>query len=135
MSALTPGTMRLVAALSSATGAPLFEASISLVTPSVANLREHFAQKAKRASAHRKAGYLLTAKLGPLNGRRLLVVLTRSAPRAVDDDNLASLLKNLRDGVADRLGIDDRDEAVVWHVQQEKGSPRVRVSVWRLGDA
>lgn len=60
------------------------------------------------------------------------VTLTRIAPRALDDDNLRGALKATRDGVADALGIDDRDARVEWRYTQERGNPRtyaVRVTV------
>lgn len=112
--------------------APSFCVTTEIVTPSVANLREHFAQKAKRASGHREAGYLMTKGFkGPF--RRALVILTRHAPRLVDSDNLAALLKNVRDGVADGLQVDDRDPSVIWHTQQVKAkTAAVSVSVWVL---
>jgi hypothetical protein len=52
------------------------------------------------------------------------VELTRIAPRALDDDNLRGALKAVRDGVADVLGIDDRDPRVVWDYEQAHGAPR-----------
>ena len=132
---IAPNTesMRLASALQRAAIAPASHyAYVELVTPSVANLREHFAQKAKRASGHRKAGYLMTKGFkGPF--RRALVILTRHAPRLVDSDNLAALLKNVRDGVADGLQVDDRDPSVIWHTQQVKAkTAAVSVSVWVL---
>ena len=126
-------SMRLARALSDATlCAPDHCVTIDLVTPSVANLREHFAQKAKRASGHRKVGYLMTKGFKGLF-RRALVILTRHAPRLVDSDNLAALLKNVRDGVADGLQVDDRDPSVIWHTQQVKAkTAAVSVSIWVL---
>ena len=133
MSGPTEETLRLARALLNGTfGAPAHCASVDLVTPSVANLREHFAQKAKRASGHRKAGYLMARGFaGGFN--RALVILTRHAPRLVDSDNLAALLKNVRDGVADGLQVDDRDPSVIWHTQQVKAkTAAVSVSIWVL---
>jgi hypothetical protein len=65
----------------------------------------------------------------------LEVHLTRIAPRELDDDNLRGALKSTRDGVADALGIDDRDPRVRWGYGQERGKVReyaVRVEVARL---
>jgi len=126
-------SMRLADALTKAVERePTFSVTADLVTPSVANLREHFAQKAKRASGHRKAGYLMARGFaGGFN--RALVILTRHAPRLVDSDNLAALLKNVRDGVADGLQVDDRDPSVIWHTQQVKAkTAAVSVSIWVL---
>lgn len=54
-----------------------------------------------------------------------LVVLTRLSPRELDTDNVIGGLKAVRDGVADALGIDDRDPRVEWIYAQEK--------TWRRG--
>lgn len=86
---------------------------------SVANLREHWAAKAKRTKAHRTAA--LAIKPHPLP---CVVTLTRIAPRALDDDNLRSAFKALRDGIADRLGIADNDPRVEWRYAQERGKPK-----------
>ena len=51
------------------------------------------------------------------------VRIIRIAPRGLDDDNLASSLKALRDGVARALGIDDRDPCVRYVVDQRRGEP------------
>jgi hypothetical protein len=55
------------------------------------------------------------------------VVLTRITPsaRGLDDDNLGSSFKAIRDEVAAWLGIDDRDPRVRWRCEQEKGAPKV----------
>lgn len=49
------------------------------------------------------------------------VILTRVAPRPLDDDNLAYAFKSIRDGVADSLGCRDNDPRVVWTYTQRKG--------------
>ena len=50
------------------------------------------------------------------------VTMTRLSAGTPDDDNLRSALKSVRDGIADRLGIDDRDPRVSWAYAQEKCS-------------
>lgn len=60
------------------------------------------------------------------------VTLTRIAPRALDGDNLQNAFKAIRDGIADRLGVDDRDSRVTWQYGQERGQPRqyaVRIKI------
>jgi hypothetical protein len=55
---------------------------------------------------------------------RALVRLTRvhaSRSRGLDDDNLRSALKAVRDGVADALGVDDRDPRLSFHYHQRPG--------------
>ena len=96
-------------------------------TYSLTNIRLHWAAKAKRAKAQRNAAILVRGHAVPCT-----VILTRVAPRLLDDDNLRGALKSVRDGVADRLGVDDRDPRVAWEYKQEKGKPKeyaVRVSV------
>ncbi|HXB28079.1 MAG TPA: hypothetical protein VNV25_25340 [Gemmatimonadaceae bacterium] len=66
---------------------------------------------------------LLTA---PLRGMSLpvRVTLTRVAPRQLDDDNNQGACKNVRDGIADALGVDDRTPLVIWVYEQRRGKPR-----------
>lgn len=96
---------------------------------SVANMREHWATKAKRVKAHRQAARLsVGARLMPREGT-LVVTLTRVAPRALDTDNLASALKATRDGVADALDVADNDPRIDWRCTQMRGAAR-EYAVW-----
>lgn len=83
---------------------------------SVANRREHWSVRARRTKAHRMAALAVPAHPLPC-----VVTLTRIAPRKLDDDNLASGFKALRDGIADRLGVDDGDARVRFVYRQERG--------------
>lgn len=103
---------------------------IPMKLPSVANLREHWAAKARRAKEHRRLGFTFGNLY--LRGIALpcVVRIVRVAPRALDSDNLSSACKNLRDGLADAIGVDDRDPRVMWEYGQEKGKvAKVRVEV------
>jgi hypothetical protein len=95
---------------------------LPLRTVSLANQREHWGKKARRAKSERQAAYLLTN--GKLPTPPCVVKLVRVAPRGLDDDNLRGSMKSIRDGVADRLGIDDRDPSVVWEYDQQRGKPK-----------
>lgn len=86
---------------------------------SVANLREHWGKKAARAKKHRESAILV-----PKHALPCRVTMMRIAPRNLDDDNLASAFKNLRDGIADRLGVKDNDPRVEWRYLQNKGKPK-----------
>lgn len=92
------------------------------------NTRGHWRGKAARVKAQRAAMIALPSSL-PIP---CIVTMTRIAPRALDDDNLQGAFKAVRDGIADRLGIDDRDPRVRWLYSQERGRPReyaVRIQV------
>lgn len=100
--------------------------------PSVANLREHPMAKAKRAKAQRMVGRVLAGVLNSSHKGRWIFILTRIAPRQLDSDNLASCFKSLRDGIADRMGINDGDSRIIWHYEQVPGPAVVKFEGWRL---
>lgn len=93
---------------------------LPLRTVSLANQREHWRKRHRRTKAERQAAFLATPKLTP----PCVVTLTRIAPRALDDDNLRGAFKAIRDGVADRLGVNDADPAVSWRYDQRRGKPK-----------
>ena len=94
---------------------------IPIRTISEANVREHWAKRAKRSKQQRGLAQLLVE--GAL-GQRVIyggtVTLVRLGPRRLDPDNLAGSAKHVQDGVADALGIDDGDARIRWEYQQEK---------------
>lgn len=105
---------------------------LPIETKSTANLREHPHAKAKRVAMQRSVASHSTRAYEPNPPMPCVVVLTRCAPRVLDDDNLSGALKSCRDGVADGLGLsDDRDPRVTWHTTQakQKGEPTVLVRV------
>lgn len=56
---------------------------------------------------------------------RILVTLTRIAPRRLDTDNLASGFKAVRDFIAEViLKVDDGSERIDWRYRQQKGRPK-----------
>lgn len=77
-------------------------------TVSEANCRDHWRTKHKRSSRARFFGKALTPAGVTLPCH---VELTRygSGSRALDDDNLRGALKAIRDGIAERIGVDDGD--------------------------
>lgn len=97
---------------------------MALRTVSEANAHTHWRARQKRAKAQRGAAFAYlrrpTTPLRPV-ASALVVTLTRIAPRALDDDNLAGSQKHVRDGVADALGINDRDPLVTWRYAQRRG--------------
>lgn len=87
------------------------------------NARGHWAPRAARAKRHRQTTHwaLLTSVKPALP---CTVILTRIAPRELDGDNLQASLKATRDGVADWLGVDDRDARVTWRYGQRRGTSK-----------
>ncbi len=119
---------------------PLVDLEIPVRTVSESNAHEHWRARARR-SKHARGIVAMALGLhvssSPLrlpDPLPLVVTLTRVAPRSLDDDNLRGALKATRDGVADWLGVDDRDPRVRWEYAQRRGAPRtyaVRVEVRR----
>ncbi len=118
-------------------GRLLVSLTLSLKTVSEANTRKRWEQierkgkqrKTTRSALWRRSKAMLTADPGApeILGRGLLeVVLTRITPsaRGLDDDNLGSSFKAIRDETATWLCIDDRDPRVKWSPKQEKGPPK-----------
>lgn len=102
--------------------------ALPMKLPSTANLREHWATKARRMKAQRNAVALamLAEKRALLDlharlarGEDLRCVLMRCSPRKLDDDNLASAFKAIRDEVAKQLGVDDGGDRVEWVYRQD----------------
>ena len=91
---------------------------------SEANSRDHWRTKAGRAKLHRAtARAMLQQHSRPQHTGPVSITLTRISSRKLDDDNLASGFKSVRDGVADWLGINDGSERLTWRYAQRKGSP------------
>ena len=88
------------------------------------NMREHWAKKAKRVQTQRGQVRL---ERQAFSGIKLpcSVVVTRVAPRPLDDDNATRSAKGVRDEVAALLGVDDRDPRVTFKVDQERRGVRV----------
>lgn len=94
------------------------------------NAREHHHARARRVKGERAViGWSLAAKPRPVTPLR--VTLTRIAPSSgLDDDNLASALKSVRDAFAEWIGVDDKLRDVVRYAyEQERGPWAVRIEV------
>ena len=59
----------------------------------------------------------------------LLVTITRIGPRKLDDDNLASACKYVRDQIAAAVGVDDGSDRYTWRYGQRRGKYGVDVEV------
>lgn len=109
-----------------------WSATLPLRLVNALNAREHWAGKARRAKRERGiTAAVLRARFGAPPPPPLVITLTRSGPRQMDSDNLAASAKHVRDGIADWLGVDDGDPALVWRYAQERGPYGVRIEVRR----
>lgn len=97
----------------------MFTLPIKLV--SLVNVREHWRVRSLRAKSQRGMAYLVCPKVQ----LPCIVTITRIAPRPLDSDNNVISAKHARDGIADRLGVNDNDPRIEWRYKQGKGKPRV----------
>jgi hypothetical protein len=100
---------------------------VPLTIVSESNLWENRWQKsARRKKYTEKVQQALKGHKIPLPCE---VTLTRIAPRSLDDDNLVSAMKKIRDLVADHIipglapGRADGDPRITWKYAQERGKP------------
>jgi hypothetical protein len=104
--------------------------TIPLQTVSETNTHTHWRARQRRAKLQRETVEAYLWEALALEGHAwpgdvpLTVRLTRVSPRLLDDDNLQGSQKAIRDGVADFLGIDDRDPRVRWRYAQRRGGVR-----------
>lgn len=95
----------------------------------------------KQRKAIRQAAMLHTMATLRTNGPASRVVgvrITRISPGTLDTDGLAAACKQVRDGVADALGINDAQPDGWWRYAQAKGAKGVygvRVELLEVGDA
>jgi hypothetical protein len=102
---------------------------VGVRTQSEANVRQHWATKARRAKKQRQrvdlAWLSVYRTFDKMREKPVAVLLTRVAPRELDDDNLRGALKAVRDQVTVRLGFkNDRDPRLVWNYAQRHGAVR-----------
>lgn len=102
---------------------------IPLHTVSEPNTRGHWALRASRAKTQRSVTTMAVRPALPAVALPCVVTIARLAPRRLDDDNLRGALKAVRDGVADALGVDDRDPRVEWRYDQRKSCGGMDVEV------
>lgn len=90
--------------------------TLPVKTVSEMNQRGHWSARARRMKSARFAAFALC----PAVALPCVVRLVRLSAGELDDDNLRSALKGVRDGVADRLGVPDNDPRVRWEYGQER---------------
>jgi hypothetical protein len=121
-----------------------YACELPIATVSEANSREHWHVSAKRHTAQQWAIRLHFCEVGlPLP---CIVKFSRISPRVLDDDNLTSAFKWIRDEMAKIIiqqhendidkflrgfGRYDSDSRIKWEYAQEKGSPqRIRIEIF-----
>ena len=124
---------------------PDVEVFVPCVIKSEANSRDHWATKAKRVKAQRNAARMLVttgmhklawAVIDYMRNKSATVQLHVTRSRRLDDDNLTSGLKAIRDGVADALGRNDGANSGLRFALSSQSTSRdkrqhgVLVSVW-----
>ena len=103
----------------------MIEVQVDMKIVSVANIRMHWAVKARLVKGQRQKAFNALCAVGAPMPLPCTIVLTRVAPRALDGDNLQSAFKATRDGVADWLGVDDGDSRLDWQYRQRSDGIRV----------
>ena len=106
----------------------MIEVMLPIKTVGGLNAREHWRQRSARVKRERTTAAMMV----PAHSLPCIVTMTRLSPGTLDDDNLQGAAKAVRDGIADRLGIDDRDKRVQWRYEQERckrGDFGVRVRI------
>ncbi len=94
------------------------------------NAKENFWTKHRRAKNQRKIVAICVprSQLPPMPA---IVTMTRIGKGEMDDDNVASSLKHVRDEIANLYGVDDGPKSPLRFVvaDQEKGDYAVRVTI------
>ena len=88
---------------------------------SLANMsHQHWRKLAKLSQKQKEAtAYCMVGKVIP--PLPLTVTITRIGPRKLDDDNLASACKYVRDQIAEVVGTDDGSPLYTWIYKQQIG--------------
>jgi hypothetical protein len=102
--------------------------TIPIQTVSAANKREHPMTRHRRVKAERLATFVAFPRRARISVPAV-VSMVRSSARELDDDNLRSALKPIRDEIARMLQVDDRDPRVDFRYDQEKGDLGVLVEI------
>ena len=107
-----------------------WECTLPVRIVSVANLREHWATKARRTREQRATARIcVRAEIGPAAPAGLYrVTITRQGGKRLDPhDNLPMSCKAIVDGIAEAMGIDDGSPCIEW-VYAQGSAPRGRHS-------
>jgi len=95
----------------------------------------HWRTEAEKRKKQRHAVAYALSCHKPLPSLPVVVTLTRSGARLLDDDNLAAAFKSVRDEVAKALGCgDSAKDPILWRYAQCKGAYAVAIMIepWRV---
>lgn len=113
----------------------LFDEIIQQHVPSESNLREHWTARRRRHSIQKLALITRIRQKKPDITFPCTITFTRISPRALDDDNLPTAFKAIRDALADYIfpglppGRADGDKRLSWQYKQEKGPHSYRIEI------
>ncbi len=98
------------------------------------NARVHHYAKARAAKHYREAAYWLTVAAQALPGKHLDITFLPPDARRRDLDNMLASAKNALDGLADAIGVNDREFTMTLRRGEPVKDGRVIVSI-RTGEA
>lgn len=102
---------------------------IPIKLPSLANLSHQHWRKLSKLSRSQKIATAIAIYGRQIPTLPLLVTITRIGPRKLDDDNLASACKYVRDAIAKKIGVDDGSDQYTWRYNQAIGKYGVDVEI------
>lgn len=104
--------------------------TVPIRLPSLANTRMYWRRMASLKKKQKEATAACIKNAGPIAlPMPLLVTITRVGPRKLDDDNLASACKYVRDQIAAAVGVDDGSPLYTWRYEQKIGKYSVEVEI------
>ncbi len=94
--------------------------TIPMRLPSLANCRMHWRAMDRLKKGQKQA--IAAAMYGKvLPALPVIITMTRTGPRRLDSDNLASAFKYVRDSIASAYGMDDGSSRFTWVCEQRVG--------------
>jgi hypothetical protein len=93
-------------------------------TVSEANSRDHWGVKVRRKQRQQNDFALVWRKHRPKVEPPIAITFTRFSCKTLDDDNLRSCFKGIRDQLAKEIGIDDGSDQITWQYRQERTPTR-----------
>lgn len=111
------------------------EMTLPIKTVSEMNNRDHNLRRHSRfkKQAEELAVWWICLPMPPVHKLQyyfpLTITFTRMSRNTLDDDNLRSSLKGIRDQIAKLAGADDGSDKFVWKYEQAKGKPGIMIRI------